>query len=958
MYAGSLKYETKLDTSGFQKGVDQMTDTAGSGGTKLKNIVAGLGITKLISKAISTITNSMDGAIARIDALNNFPKVMSNLGISSEESTKSINKLSEKLKGIPTKLDDAALAVQRFTSANGDVEKSTDIFLAVNNAILAGGASMEIQSSALEQLSQAYSKGKPDMMEWRSLQQAMPAQLKQISTAMLSNKESLEKYMNKAQEYADANPLSSTAQELVEQLEAVKKGTGDMSTALGTGLRSGIISMDDFIDMIIKMNKEGVKGFKTLEEQAKNATGGIATNVTNMKTAITRGVGNIISSFDKMLQKANLGTLADNISKFGKTSEKVLNNVGKAIANLNLKELLKVLKALSPVIIGLATAFITFKTALAVKDLIAGLAQSIVGLNSVMKDNPVLAVTTALIGLIAVIDTVVKKTNATDQELKNLQTTLDGYNEKTEQLRQTQEKQISSGMSELAYYQDLANELYEITDANGKVQDGYETRANFIITTLNEALGTEIKMTNGIIENYQGIKKSIEAVIEAKEAEILINAHEEEYQQAIQSKSEKFNTLTEAIQKNQEKVDELSKSQNKLAKYMGVSNTELTEFNFQMGNRNWKKAEEELNRLGFSFSTIEDVTGLTASEYSKLVQSVDDSYIVLSEARSAWEENQIVIDNNRKATEAFQKGNYSALEQIYNTTVEFNNLTDEENKASHERTLQSYQKYYSDLLDGNTKLSGDLLTNEKQRIYELMLEEENFISQYTSANERGLETVKEDWAKNNANILSDLTGKNVEYREVGKNQVQMYANGVAIGEPVSTKEAKKTAEKNLNEFKKLKQQLRDAGIDNIQGYINGNNYKAADLNKAMGGIAKRALKTFKQVLGINSPSKEMMKLGDYSMKGYEIGLQKEQANLYSVLDNISDEMLERTKNAVNIETGKMSFSGTSGSVTQMLNANAKFEGTIPMTIDLDGEVIYKNQQVISARKNLQYGGGK
>ena len=35
--------------------------------------------------------------------------------------------------------------------------------------------SREIQSSALEQISQSYSKGKPDMIEWRSLLTAMPS---------------------------------------------------------------------------------------------------------------------------------------------------------------------------------------------------------------------------------------------------------------------------------------------------------------------------------------------------------------------------------------------------------------------------------------------------------------------------------------------------------------------------------------------------------------------------------------------------------------------------------------------------------------------------------------------------------------------------------------------------------------------------------------------------------------
>lgn len=51
-----------------------------------------------------------------MDTLNNYPKVMSNLGIATEDAQKSINKMSEKLSGLPTTLDEGALAVQRFTS--------------------------------------------------------------------------------------------------------------------------------------------------------------------------------------------------------------------------------------------------------------------------------------------------------------------------------------------------------------------------------------------------------------------------------------------------------------------------------------------------------------------------------------------------------------------------------------------------------------------------------------------------------------------------------------------------------------------------------------------------------------------------------------------------------------------------------------------------------------------------
>lgn len=280
-YAGKLTYKTELDTSGVQKA-----------GSTVKSIIAGLGITKMISMAMSEITNSIDGAIARYDTLNNFSKVMSNLGIASEEADKSIKKMSDKLSGLPTTLDQGARAVQRFTSKNGDVEKSTDLFLALNNAILAGGASSEIQASALEQLSQSYAKGKPDMMEWRTAMMAMPAQLKQVAKAM---------------GYVNADEL-------------------------GESLRKGTVSMDEFMDAIIKLNDEGIDGLNNFREQAKAGTQGIATSITNMKTQIVKGVTDIITALNKSFEKTRFGSLANFIAKAGDKIKLGLNEIAKLIS--------------------------------------------------------------------------------------------------------------------------------------------------------------------------------------------------------------------------------------------------------------------------------------------------------------------------------------------------------------------------------------------------------------------------------------------------------------------------------------------------------------------------------------------------------------------------------------------------------------------------------------------------
>ena len=258
----------KNEVTGLKNHVDKVTGSIGNSFKSIRNIVAGLGIASLIK---STVLGNIDAAIKRVDTLSNYSRVMSNLGVGSVQANASVQKLSNKLIGLPTTLDDASGAVQRFTSVNSNISRSTDMFLALNNAILAGGASSEIQKSALEQLSQSYAKGKPDMFEWRSAMTAMPAQMKQVAEAM--------GFVN--------------------------------ASALGEALRNGTVSMDQFMDTIMKLNTQGINGYQSFEEQARNATGGIATSIANMRTAIVRGMSDVMNT----IGQSNIAGFFTNIAK-------------------------------------------------------------------------------------------------------------------------------------------------------------------------------------------------------------------------------------------------------------------------------------------------------------------------------------------------------------------------------------------------------------------------------------------------------------------------------------------------------------------------------------------------------------------------------------------------------------------------------------------------------------------
>lgn len=249
--------ELRKEIKNVQQNVAGLSKSATKTGSSFtSSFIKASVFTKLLGTAVKLVASNLSDAVSRLDTLNNYTNVMSNLGVNSEDAEASIQRLSDKLTGLPTTLDDAVTSVQRFTSANGNVKASTDMFLALNNAILAGGASTEIQSSALEQLRQSYSKGSMDMQEWRSAMTAMPAQLKQVATAM---------------GYVSVDKL-------------------------GEAIRNGNVSMNDFMSTIVKLNKEGVNGFQSFEQQAMNSTGGVKTSMTNVKTAITRGLAEIMNA--------------------------------------------------------------------------------------------------------------------------------------------------------------------------------------------------------------------------------------------------------------------------------------------------------------------------------------------------------------------------------------------------------------------------------------------------------------------------------------------------------------------------------------------------------------------------------------------------------------------------------------------------------------------------------------
>ena len=257
-----------------QNETDGLQDNTKKFGTSITDIAKGMGIFKVLDAAVQTVTQSVGGAVNRFDTLNKYPTVMKALGYSTQEVDGSMQKLTKGIDGLPTSLDEIVSNTQQLAISTGSLNKGTDTALALNNAFLASGASTADASRGMQQYQQMLAKGTVDMQSWRTLQETMPIAMDKV-----------------AKSFKDQGVNSVT----------------DLYSAL----QSGKITFDDFNNRLIELN-DGVGGFADL---AKKNSAGIKTSFQNIKTAVVKGLANVITAIDEGMQDAGLGSIAENFDK-------------------------------------------------------------------------------------------------------------------------------------------------------------------------------------------------------------------------------------------------------------------------------------------------------------------------------------------------------------------------------------------------------------------------------------------------------------------------------------------------------------------------------------------------------------------------------------------------------------------------------------------------------------------
>lgn len=265
---GTITLLATIDTSQYKSGVNEIErsnkDIEGSAVETEKrsnnsfNRVAKVGLAAIAAGAVTAgamITKNIGGAIRRVDTLNNSTRVFENMGFEANETEKAMERLVKGITGLPTSLDSAVVSLQQLSAANRDISQAERIYQALNNSVLAFGSETSTTESAVTALSRAMNSGRLQGEQFNTLMDNMGPVINKIADDM-----------------------------------------GITTQALQKGLSDGTISVSEFIDELLRLNEEGSGSFASLENQARDATGGIGTSFGNMNIAIQKGIGEIINA--------------------------------------------------------------------------------------------------------------------------------------------------------------------------------------------------------------------------------------------------------------------------------------------------------------------------------------------------------------------------------------------------------------------------------------------------------------------------------------------------------------------------------------------------------------------------------------------------------------------------------------------------------------------------------------
>lgn len=553
----------------------------------------------------------------------------------------------------------------------------------------------------------------------------------------------------------------------------------------------------------------------------------------------------------------------------------------------------------------------------------------------------VVTATAALVAGIAVLsismDDEKNKYKEVNEEIKNNVVAYDD-------LKKKQEESITTNLAEIDHTKRLSDELLTLVDSNGKVKEGYEGRVSFILGELNSALGSEYSMTDGVINKYGELKKSITDLIDVQRAQIILEGEKERYTEAVKNRTQaltKLNelekTYVEAKTINDAKIIELEKERDAAARRGDEAEQDAS-------NSRIMRLVTETNTMKESLDnqkTLVNGYNTDIAQYEADAAAIKSGNIDAMSAMNARYANSYIDNGKTINLELEQRyaNEQSKLSLLQGLRDEAMNIAD---KKQREYTIKAYDdqiKASQDSLDQMMTANGNSLSEYGTYIQQKLTKAKE-LQTGLSNNEKGI--TQEQVAETQKQTVQSLVeygnyvnSKNKQAIEL-RGKLERHEKGITND---MVKEAENQADKANKEFSNVAKNVTDA-MRNLPKdaraifsnmvkpmYEEMENAKPTLWNTAS-SIAEGILGNLKKSFDIHSPSRKTRQIFKNVMLGAELSMDEGNKILLNKTDNVAKDVMEKM-NGINLsnafDTIKSAIYAEQEKMGLIVDAQAKTE---------------------------------
>ncbi len=446
-----------------------------------------------------------------------------------------------------------------------------------------------------------------------------------------------------------------------EAAEGATDSVGQISSALENGgIDAAVEKTGNIIGgLSVKIAQESPKMVDASVLLLKSFVQGIQKNKNQLKYASREIIDSLCDGLIKLLPKemqqpakkaldSLKKTFSSGLGSLSGVTKKELEIIGKLFTKLA-----DHMDTVAPVVISLVAAFKTFQMVqgpvgtvvsvlMKLQSVSSETGLAVSALNAIMSANPAVLIAgaiAALVGGLALYATTVNQADAEQEafnaKMDELGSNIESNQRSLDNLKESMENTGSSIEASVAPVEKWKEGLNDAFDSTGKVKEGCEDTANYILNQLNEAMGTSYSLTtDGFIQDNEGVKQSLEEVNQSIDAYIqslkqkaVQEATTTQYTEAIQNQSEAQKNLTDAQKAYNDALNEYAQAQEDWKNGINdLSGLEKAQKNLDKTREKLGEASKASVEASVEVNGLDQVMGKLAEGTPESVQEALDMY--------------------------------------------------------------------------------------------------------------------------------------------------------------------------------------------------------------------------------------------------------------------------------------------------------------------------------------------